>query len=94
MKKIPPQPHPLERRNELAEGGGRRFDPGLFQRSGRPECDARRIRFEGFSHPANTFCHSEHAFVGYNDVKGGFEQPYSIAARGREKMEDPSAMSQ
>jgi hypothetical protein len=30
--------------------------------------------------------------IGYNDVEGGFEEPYSIAARRWEKMEDPSAL--
>ena len=42
----------------------------------------------------NTFWHSEHSFVGYNDVEDGFEQPYSIATRCREKIEDPSAVFQ
>jgi hypothetical protein len=36
--------------------------------------------------------HSELSFVGFNDVEGGFEEPYSIAARYWEKMEDPSAL--
>jgi len=41
---------------------------------------------------SSTLWYSEHSFVGFDGGEGGFEEPYSIAARYWEKMQDPSAL--
>jgi len=52
---FPPQPPSLGAAERISRGGvGRRFDPGLFQRSGRPGLDVGRSRIEGSSTPLGT----------------------------------------
>jgi hypothetical protein len=77
----------------ISRGRGIRSSyPGLLPEAGRPGLDAGTSRCEGFSHPANTSAFSEHSFVDYNAVEGGFEEQWSITARGWEKMEEHSAI--
>jgi hypothetical protein len=53
--------------NQLKAGVGRRFDPGLFQRSRRSELDAGRSRIEDSSTPLGTRV-VEGVLLGYKGI--------------------------
>jgi hypothetical protein len=86
---------PLWRQNVTSWGrGSRRFDPRSVARGpvGLTEVCVEAVLKASPILP--TPLDAEHSFVGFDGGEGGFEEPDSNTARGREKIVDPSAIFQ